>query len=171
MGVFLWHQWAQYVAVFAAVYTTWAGIWGIFFRKFFWDFVGGTLIPNPNIADPKTKLKCDVDLKCGMMPPKSAAPFVMLIVNIPLIQIASIIFSLFYLALVLLPQLQSTSIYRSFAFRMTIQLTIAFLAILFYQGTNGAIYATVAAFGYAMAIGKGELMEEAKDNRGRQGSV
>lgn len=72
MGVFIWHEWARFVAIFASVceylgglfdrharlgvhrarelvsLTTspstdaiWAGFWGLFFRKFFWDFVGG----------------------------------------------------------------------------------------------------------------------------------
>ena len=28
---------------FDVVDTVWAGYWGLFYRKFFWDFVNGTL--------------------------------------------------------------------------------------------------------------------------------
>ena len=62
MGNFIWHEWARFVAVGASVCecslrglslqmdtdgssvdTVWAGYWGLFYRKFFWDFVNGTL--------------------------------------------------------------------------------------------------------------------------------
>jgi len=168
MGKFIWHQWAAFVAIFACIYTTWAGFWGIFYRKFFWDFVDGTLVPNPNILNPNTTIICDIDIKCGIQPSKSAAPFVLLIVQIPLIQIAAMVFALFYLALVLVPALSQTSIHRSLVFRAVLLYIQAFLAILFYQGTNGALYATTAAVGYTVGIIKGEEMEAAKDNRGRQ---
>ena len=67
MGKFIWHQWAQYVTIFASVCAclppilsatascvadflrppfyadvVWAGLWGCLFPKFFWDFVRGT---------------------------------------------------------------------------------------------------------------------------------
>ena len=59
MGLFIWHDWAHLVAVAASVCklyypmctrialyfvdTVWAGFWGLVYRKFFWDFVNGTL--------------------------------------------------------------------------------------------------------------------------------
>ena len=37
------------------------------------------------------------------------------------------------------------------------------------QGTNGAIYSIVAAIGYTRAIMLGEVIKDAKDNRGKGG--
>ncbi|ELU38910.1 hypothetical protein AG1IA_07056 [Rhizoctonia solani AG-1 IA] len=77
MGAFIWHQWARYVSLTAGIYGIWAGFWGILFRKFFWDFIGGKLqAPAPGHTAP------------------SAAPFVTIIVTIPLLQIITIIMSL-----------------------------------------------------------------------------
>ena len=61
MGNLIWHEWSRFVSLTASICTylqismqpgfadswfpdaVWAGYWGIFYRKFFWDFVGGTL--------------------------------------------------------------------------------------------------------------------------------
>lgn len=42
-----------------------------------------------------------------------------------------------------------------------------FFAVLFYQGTNGAIYSFVAAIGFAVAQMRGEIAEEARQQRGK----
>lgn len=70
MGKFIWHEWAQFVNIFASVCAcpysrssinsscvadalrlpcplqspdvVWAGFWGCLFPKFFWDFVRGS---------------------------------------------------------------------------------------------------------------------------------
>jgi len=166
MGKFIWHTWAQFVAIFACVYTAWASIWGILFRKFFWDFVDGKLTGKPAEF---TGLVCDIDLTCGIIPSASAQPFVAVIVNAPIVQIFALIISVCLLALEWLPQAEKLGLYRSFIFKGAVLVIQAFLAVLFYQGTNGAIYSTLAAFGYFMAQFKGEAIEEAKDNRGRAG--
>ncbi|KAG8763138.1 hypothetical protein FRC12_008691 [Ceratobasidium sp. 428] len=163
MGVFFWHQWARLVALTAGIYGVWAGFWGILFRKFFWDFIGGVLFAPPKgAANP---------FSGGMIPAKSAAPFIAIIVTIPLVQIVTIIMAL---TLALLewpaPIMKKLPIYRSFAFRIVWLLLLAFVSVLFYQGTNVALYSLTAAIGYIRAQMKGELMEEAKENRGKEGA-
>jgi hypothetical protein len=44
-----------------------------------------------------------------------------------------------------------------------------FFTVLFYQGTNGAIYSFVAVIGFTAAQMRGEIVEEAKEQRGRGG--
>jgi len=60
MGNFVWYEYSRYVSLTACVCefagigfkkyvlmtgidTIWASFWGMFYRKFFWDFIGGTL--------------------------------------------------------------------------------------------------------------------------------
>jgi len=61
MGKLIWHDLSRYISLTASVCrwhilvchnylhhlfkpdAVWAGLWGIFFRKFFWDFLGGIL--------------------------------------------------------------------------------------------------------------------------------
>ncbi|KAG9098436.1 hypothetical protein FS749_003843 [Ceratobasidium sp. UAMH 11750] len=159
MGVFLWHQWARLVALTAGIYGMWAGFWGILFRKFFWDFIGGQLVAPPKgAANP---------FSGGMITAKSAAPFIAIIVTVPLLQILTIIMSLTLTLLEWpLPFMKKLPIYRSFTFRIVWLLLLAFISVLFYQGTNVAIYSLTAAIGYTRAQMRGELMEEAKENRG-----
>ncbi|KAG9081327.1 hypothetical protein FRC07_014549 [Ceratobasidium sp. 392] len=126
MGVFIWHQWARVVAVFTGVYGVWAGFWGLFYRKFFWDFIGGVLVAPPKgAANP---------FSGGMITAPSAAPFIAIIVKVPLLQILTIVMS---------------------------------LVLILLEGTNVALYGLTAAIGYTRAQMKGELMEEAKENRGK----
>lgn len=167
MGVFIWHQWAQYVSIFAAVYTIWAAFWGMLFPKFFWDFVNGTNQLGPeNAFGP-----CTDDNACGIIPAPQDQIFITLIVNAPVIQIFAMLFGIFHLVLEQLPQVRKLSLYRSFVLRIVTLHIQTFLAILFYQGTNGAIYSFVAGIGYIMAQVKGEEMEIAKENRGKTGSA
>lgn len=164
MGIFLWHQWAQYVGIFASVYTVWAGIWGIFFRKFFWDFVNGTLMPGPTNVDGRP---CFDDNPCGIVPAKSDAIFITLIVKAPIIQIIAIIFGITHLIIELAPQVRKLAIYRSWAIRIVTYTLQTFFAVLFYQGTNGAIYSFVAVIGFTVAQMRGEIAEEARIQRGQ----
>lgn len=151
MGNLIWHDWARFVSITACVYAIWAGYWGIFYRKFFWDFVGGTL------RDPG-----------GMQAPASASLFVTIVVKIPLIPINTMISAMFLLALEWpLPFLKGRAIYRSFIVRIIMLVNQAATAILFYQGTNAAIWSLIAALAYTRAQSLGEEMEEAKGNRGR----
>ena len=67
----------------------WAGYWGIFYRKFFWDFVNG-ILRNPGglqcVADLLViSLLTDTPNHCRA--PRGAAFFVTIIVKVPLVQI------------------------------------------------------------------------------------
>ncbi|KIO16861.1 hypothetical protein M407DRAFT_181359 [Tulasnella calospora MUT 4182] len=158
MGVFIWHEWARFVSVFASVYGVWAGFWGLFFRKFFWDFVGG--------------VRMNTETQKGIIPGANAAPFLAIIVTIPLIQILSMVIGIVILLVECpAPFMKKLPIYRSLVFRLMLLLAQAFLTVLFYQGTNAALYSLIAAIGYTRAVMKGEVMEEAKANRGITGAA
>jgi len=158
MGEFVWHAWGRFVALTASVYLIWAGFWGLFYRKFFWDFIGG--------------VRMDTATQKGIIPGPNSAPFLAVIVTIPLIQILTMLLSIFTIMLEYpAPFLQKTAMHRSWAVRIVILLLQGFLGILFYQGTNGAIWSTIAAIAYTRAQMKGETMEEAKANRGRGGTA
>ncbi|KAI8993866.1 hypothetical protein BD414DRAFT_411933 [Trametes punicea] len=151
MGNLIWHEYARYVALSATVYTIWASFWGFYFRKFFFDFVNG-ILRNPG----------------GLQPANSDSFFVAIIVKAPVVQILSMILGFVYLALDYpAPFVKNTAIHRSFPIRIVLLLLQAFLAILFYQGTNGALYSFIAACCYIRAQMLGEIMPEAKDNKGR----
>lgn len=151
MGVFIWHEWARFVAVTACIYSVWAGFWGLIYRKFFWDFVNGTL-RNPG----------------GLQPANQDKIFVNIIVKAPIIQIVTIIMALFLLALETgLPPLKNTALYRSWVPRIVMLIILAFFTILFYQGTNAALYSTIAAVGYTMAQARGETPKIKKSGGGK----
>jgi len=155
MGNLIWHEYSRLVAITASVYTFWAGFWGLIWRKFFWDFVGGTL------RDPG-----------GFQAPPGSAVFVTLIIKAPIIQIISVVLAGFIIALEFpAPFLKGTRFHRSIVPKIPLLLLQASLAVLFYQGTNGAIWSLIAAGGYARAAMLGEEMQEAKENRGREGKV
>ncbi|KAL7281425.1 hypothetical protein ACG7TL_004738 [Trametes sanguinea] len=146
--------------------TIWASFWGFYFRKFFFDFVKGT-VRNPG----------------GVQPANSDALFVDIIVKAPVIQILSMLLGFVYLALDYpAPFLKNTAIHRSFPIRIVLLLLQTFFAILYYQvrlyaririakGTNGALYSFIAACCYIRAQMRGEFMPEAKDNKGRGGKA
>lgn len=167
MGEFIWHQWAQYVAIFASVYTVWAAIWGIFFRKFFWDFVHGQLMPGP--LNEFNGRPCALDNQCGIVPAKADSIFITLIVTAPVIQIVSLLFGITHLVLELLPHARQLAVYRSFVLRIVTYTMQTFVTVLYYQGTNGALYSLVAVIGFTVAQAKGEIVEEAKEQRGADG--
>jgi hypothetical protein len=155
MGNLIWHEYSRFVSITANVYAVWAAFFGLFYRKFFWDFVGGTL------RDPG-----------GLQPAPSAAIFITLIVRIPIIQIFSMMLGLVILAIELpLPAIKQFSLYRSLVVRVVLLLFQVFLAILYYQGTNAAIWSLIAAGCYGRAIMLGETMAEAKQNRGKGGEA
>jgi len=151
MGNFIWHDWAHFVAIAGSVYMVWASYWAIFYRKYFWDFVDGTL------RDPG-----------GLQPGPSAAPFINVIVKAPIIQIFALLTAVGTLTIELpAPFVRGTSVHRSWVTRIVILLTQTLLGIFLYQGTNGALYSLIAAIGYTVAQVKGEEMEEVKENRVR----
>jgi len=155
MGAFVWHDWAHFVTITSSVYSVWAGFWGLVYRKFFWDFVNGTL------RDPG-----------GLQPANSDKIFIEIMVTAPIIQILAMITGFLILALELpLPLLKGSSLHRSWVIRIVLLALQAFLTILFYQGTNAALYSFIAMIGYTMAQVRGEKMQEAKDNKGRGGKA
>ncbi|KAJ7593968.1 hypothetical protein C8J56DRAFT_1002004 [Mycena floridula] len=150
MGKLIWHEYARHVSITANCYAIWAGFMSIFFRKFFWDFVGGTL------RDPG-----------GIQPSPAARVFIILIVKVPVVQIASMVLGFVILALEYpLPPVKKLSIHRSFALRIVLLFQQSFLTILHYQGTDASLFCLIAAGCYIQAQLKGEAMEEAKENRG-----
>ncbi|KAK0461313.1 uncharacterized protein EV420DRAFT_1762598 [Desarmillaria tabescens] len=133
--------------------AVWSAFFGLFFRKFFWDFVGGI------IRDPG-----------GVQPAPGAAVFISLIVKAPVIQIFTMIIGAFLIVVEFpLPQFKALAIYRSFVFRIVLLLFQSFLTVLFYQGTNASLWSLIAVFCYTRAQMLGEQMEEAKQNRGKGG--
>jgi len=155
MGAFVWHDWAHFVTITSSVYTIWAGFWGLVYRKFFWDFINGTL-RNPG----------------GLQPANSDKIFIDIMVTAPIIQILAMITAFIVLSLELpLPLLKNTSLYRSWVIRIVLLAVQAFLTILFYQGTNAALYSFIGIIGYTMAQVRGEEMPAAKDNKGRGGKA
>ncbi|KAG6903057.1 hypothetical protein C0995_006244 [Termitomyces sp. Mi166 len=136
-------------------YAVWASFFGLIYRKFFWDFIGGTL------RDPG-----------GIQPGPNAAIFITIIVKAPIIQILSMVLGMFIVALEFpLPPLKKFAIHRSIVLRIVLLSFQAFLAILFYQGTNAAIWSLIAALCYTRAQVIGETMTEAKENRGKAGGA
>jgi len=153
MGNLIWHEYSRLLSITATTYTIWAALWGCVFRKFFWDFIGGTL------NDPG-----------GIQPSEKVEVIVTLIVKVPLVQILAILCGLFLLAIELpLPSFKGAAVQRSLVVRVVLLLFQAFLAALFYQGTNGALWSLIALLCYSRAIAKGEQMEEAKENKGMVG--
>jgi hypothetical protein len=155
MGNLIWHEYARYVSLTATCYTIWASFWAFFFRKFFWDFIGG-IVRAPG----------------GLQPVKNVAIFITLIVKVPIIPILSMLLGFGMLALEIpAPFLKGTSIQRNFVLKIVLLLFQAFMAVLYYQGTNGSLYSLIAMFCYTRAIILGEKMEEAKNNRGKGGKA
>jgi len=155
MGVFIWHEYSRFVAITASIYAAWASFWGLFFRKFFWDFIGGI------VRDPG-----------GIQPGPNAAPFVAIIVKVPILQIFSMLLAWTILALELpLPAVKKMAVHRNFVVRVVMLLFQVFLNILYYQGTNAAIWSLIAAGCYTRAIMLGEKPKEAKENRGKVGAA
>jgi len=155
MGNLVWHEYSRLVSITASVYAVWASFFGLFYRKFFWDFVGGTL------RDPG-----------GIQPSPNAAVFIAVIVRVPLVPIFAMLLAMTILAIELpLPAVKKFSLYRSLVVRIVLLLFQVFLTILFYQGTNAAIWSLIAAICYGRAVMLGEVMEEAKENRGKVGGA
>jgi len=151
MGKFIWHDWAHYLGLTSSIYALWAGLWGLFFRKFFWDMIDGTLGPH------------------GIIPGPNSAFFDIVIVQIPLVQILAMVLAAVCLMLELPPvqAIKKSFAYRNFMFKASLYFGLAFLSILFYQGTNAAVYSLVTIIAYTRASVRGELMPEQKENKGR----
>jgi len=154
MGKLSFVFWARLLAMTAGLYTVWGAIWGILFRKFFFDMVGGVLGP------------------AGLIPPKSADPFVSLIVNVPVFQIINIINGLFTIMLDYpVPFLQTTSIYRSLVFRIAFYVYCSFFALMVYQTVDAGVFYLITAGVLTTAVNRGERIElPGQDKGARRGA-
>lgn len=143
MGILIWHDLSRNISLTASLYAVWAGLWGIFFRKFFWDFIGG-ILRAPG----------------GLQPSPKAAVFITVIVKYPILQAITIILGFIMVALEYpAPILKGTSIHRSFGLRVVLLTIQASVAIFFYQGTNAALWSLIAAMTYIRALTLGETIE------------
>ncbi|KAH6914347.1 hypothetical protein BKA70DRAFT_1096276 [Coprinopsis sp. MPI-PUGE-AT-0042] len=155
MGTLIWHEWARLVAITASIYAVWSGMFGLFYRKYPWDFVGGTM------RDPG-----------GLQAAPSAAPMVAIIIKIPIVPALAMVLGLLNIAVNFpAPFLKGTALHRSFHLRAMLLVIQFVITILFYQGTNAAIYTLVALIGYTRAIIRGEILKEARENRGKTGAA
>jgi len=153
MGHLIWHRYSRLVSISSSVYAIWAAFWGLFYRKFFWDFIGGTL------QDPG-----------GIQPSPKVAIFVAIIVDFPIIQILTMIIAAFILCIELpLHFIKTLSLYRSLILRIVLLIFQACLVLLFYQGTNAAIWSLISVICYGRAVALGERIEETKENRVKGG--
>lgn len=108
----------------------------------------------------------------GLQPSPKAAPFVFVIVKIPVIQMLAIALGLVMIAVELpLPLLKPTAVYRSIAIRIVMLVFQTVLCILFYQGTNAALWSFIAAVCYIRSLMLRETIEEPKENRRMAGGA
>jgi len=149
MGNLIYKDWARLLALTAGLYCFWAAIWGILFRKFFWDMVGGVLGPH------------------GLIPPASSSIFIKITVDFPLLQIINLINGLMTMALEWpLPFLAGSVLHRSFVFRIAFYFYCSFFAIMVYQTVDSAIFYLITAWAYLRAMQLGERIEGG-DQRGK----
>lgn len=140
MGKLIWHELSRYVSLTASIYAVWASFWGVFFRKFFWDFAGGIL------RDPG-----------GIQPNPRISVFITLIVGIPVIQIMTIAIGLVIIALEWpFAPITRIAFHRSIPVRIILLIFQAVLAALLYQGANAALWSLVAVGFYVIALGLNE---------------
>jgi len=155
MGTLIWHEYSRLISITATIYAIWAAFFGLFYRKFFWDFVGGTL------RDPG-----------GIQPSPKAAIFITLIVKFPIVQTLTMALAAIILCIELpLPSIKKLSLHRSLVLRIILLTFQAFLTVLFYQGTNAALWSLISAICYGRGIALGEEMKKAKENRGKGGDA
>ncbi|WVW87054.1 hypothetical protein I302_109111 [Kwoniella bestiolae CBS 10118] len=144
MGKLIWNQWGRLLAITSAV----SSFWAYFFRKFFWDMVGGTLGP------------------AGLVPGKNTQPLVNLVVLFPLLQTFTMVLGLFALALEMpLPILVNTAVHRSILLRIIIYFMAGSVGIMVYQTVDCAIYFIITSAVYAVALLKGETISVIGEGR------
>ncbi|WVF68367.1 hypothetical protein IAT40_003132 [Kwoniella sp. CBS 6097] len=138
MGALIWHHWGRLLAITSAV----SSFWAFLHRKFFWDMVGGSLGP------------------AGLIPGKNTQPLVKIVVDIPLLQIFTLLMSFFALVLEMpLQQLSDTALHRSIIFRIVFYFFAGFAGIMVYQTVDCAIYFVITSIVYGVALKKGEVIK------------
>ncbi|GAA5977849.1 hypothetical protein JCM10908_005120 [Rhodotorula pacifica] len=139
MGALVWHDWARLLALTSGAYVAWAALWGFLYRKYFWDFVDGSLGPH------------------GIVPPPAAIVFVKLIVDVPVFQILNLLNGLLTLVLEWpLAYIKSWKLYRSHWIRIGFYIWAALVAAFVYQTVMGTIFYLVAVLAYANSLRLGE---------------
>ncbi|KAF9241581.1 hypothetical protein BU15DRAFT_87164 [Melanogaster broomeanus] len=117
MGKLIWHDLSRYISITASVYAVWASFWGMLFRKFFWDFIGG-ILRNPGGIQPSPKVQI----------------FITLIVKFPVVQSVAMLLGFMMIALEYpLPMLKGSAVHRSLPLRVVLLTFQSFLTVLFYQ--------------------------------------
>lgn len=202
MGKLVWNELGRYVSLTASACefgfalhvpfihiapnldAVWASFWGMFFRKFFWDFVGGILRDPGGIQYVHAQICHGPMRSITCRPSPRARVFIAIIVKVPFIQIMSMIVGLLILALEWpLPPLKGTQLHRSIPLRVVLLSFQSSLALLFYQvgpsvvvrflllnsvlqGTNASLYSLIAATLYITALNRGENIGPPKEQRG-----
>ena len=123
--------------------TFWAAFWGILYRKFFWDFVGGIVRAPGGIQYVPLLVKLiQRYLTIAFRPANNVAFFIDIIVKAPVVQILSAILAFTIIALEYpAPFLKGTSLHRSLAIRVVLLFAQAFLSILYYQVCGAVLVA------------------------------
>ncbi|MBW0497511.1 hypothetical protein O181_037226 [Austropuccinia psidii MF-1] len=141
MGKFIWSQWGRLMALTSGYWTLWGGLWGIFYRKFIWDFIGGKLGP------------------VGIVPGPGSALFIDFIVKIPVIQLVCIAFGILTI-LIEWPLFPSSFLYRSLIFKATLYIHAALASALIYQSLDAALFYLISALAYVIGSFKKEKVGE-----------
>ncbi|CAH7684796.1 hypothetical protein BY996DRAFT_4632465 [Phakopsora pachyrhizi] len=139
MGKLIWSQWGRLLAITSGFWTAWGGLWGIFYRKYFWDFVEGKLGP------------------AGIIPGPSAAPFLAVIVDLPLVQGLCILTGLLTVAFEW-PLFPNLFVYQSLVFKVIFYVHAGILSALIYQSVDAAVFYFITILAYTVAISKGETV-------------
>ncbi|KWU42869.1 hypothetical protein RHOSPDRAFT_35598 [Rhodotorula sp. JG-1b] len=141
MGALVWHDWARLLALASGAYVAWAALWGVVDRKYFWDFVGGSLGPD------------------GIVPPPAANVFIKLIVDVPIFQIVNLVNGLLTIALewpLSSTKMKERKLYRSHWLRIGIYVWAALVASFVYQTVMGTIFYLITTLAYANSLRLGE---------------
>ncbi|KAG0658919.1 hypothetical protein C6P46_005539 [Rhodotorula mucilaginosa] len=140
MGALVWHDWARLLALASGAYVAWAALWGFMDRKYFWDFVGGSLGPH------------------GIVPPPAANVFVQLIVDVPVFQIVNLVNGLLTIALEWppIPKIKDLKLYRSYWLRIAFYVWAALVASFVYQTVMGTIFYLITTLAYVNSLRLGE---------------
>ena len=91
MGKLIWHDLARLVALTSATYLVWANGWGIFYRKFMLDAIGGRLGPAGIMCVRLCSVYGIWQGQRSHSPPPSSALFMAIIVKAPVVQIVNIV--------------------------------------------------------------------------------
>ncbi|GAA5999188.1 uncharacterized protein JCM10292_001652 [Rhodotorula paludigena] len=154
MGKLVWHDWARLLALAAGAYVAWAAVWACAYRKFFWDFVGGTLSPK------------------GLIPPPAADFFVKVIVDAPILPVINLLNGLFTLAFEWpLPFFVGSKTHNSLVFRVVLHSWCFLAAVPVYQTAFPSLFYLITTLAYLRSLSLGESLKESDKPAGQPGRV